>query len=221
MRAMTRTTAAVRKNFRRLLPAVLAAAALLWLVYAILSSAGELQARVVAQSGCVNSLGAISGTQTISGQWASSCLSTRPTLAGSGDRYARFYTFTLYQSSEITIELTSTLSGDTDGMENDPYLYVSQGHEKSGTVVAENDDREANVNLNSRIVNTLAAGDYTIEATSYKLEQTGGIFTQDRCTRDPDAHVHAHGDDTSGLRGAVPRDGDGHGEQQRQLEQRL
>ena len=37
----------------------------------------------------------------------------------------------------------------------------------------ENDDIEAGVNTNSRIVATLDAGTYTVEATTYEQGQTG------------------------------------------------
>ena len=153
------------------LPWLLAAAAVAFLAYALFSSGGEAQA----QSECVKSLGAISGTQTISGQSSSGCLSTRPTRAGSGDRYARFYTFTLSGSSAVTIKLTSAASGDSDGENLDLYQYVLNGHGSSGSVAAENDNITPRTNFNSRVATTLGAGSYTVEATSHKIAQSGSL----------------------------------------------
>ena len=113
---------------------------------------------------CVQDLGALSGTVTETGSWASDCESTNRE-----GRYARFYTFTLEAETEVTINLTST---------QDPYLYLLQGHGGDGALEAENDDIEANVNFNSRLVETLAAGDYTIEATTYAEEATAAFTLQ-------------------------------------------
>ena len=88
------------------------------------------------------------------GTWDDTCLSQ---VEGRG--YARYYTFTLSEQQEVTITLESA---------TDTYLYLRQGEDnRSGPVEAENDDIETGVNLNSRIKETLAAGSYTIEATTY------------------------------------------------------
>ena len=88
------------------------------------------------------------------GTWDDTCLSQ---VEGRG--YARYYTFTLSEPQEVTITLESA---------TDTYLYLRQGEDtRSGPVEAENDDIETGVNLNSRIKQTLAAGSYTIEATTY------------------------------------------------------
>ena len=155
----------------RYLPWMLAVAALLSLVYTLFYTGGG----AAAQSACVNSLGTLTDTRNISGQWSSSCLSTRSTQAGTGNRYARFYTFTLSHRADVTVALTSAASGDSDGHDLDPYLYVSSGHGTSGSVVAENDDIDGDTNRNSRLTASLAAGSYTIEATSYKIAQAGSF----------------------------------------------
>ena len=119
---------------------------------------------VVAQSACTQ---AISAEGDYLGSWTSDCLSentpTEPTSPPSGTRYARFYTFTLSEDADITIDLTSS---------TDTYLYLMQGIGTNGAVLHENDDAQSG-NTNSRISQSLSAGDYTVEATTYGLEATG------------------------------------------------
>ena len=71
---------------------------------------------------------------SISGTWNDSCLSTSPAPHVGGDRYARFYAFTLDSEASLEINLTST---------EDTYLYVLRGHGARGTVVYENDDERS------------------------------------------------------------------------------
>ena len=65
----------------------------------------------------------------------------------------------------MTIDLESSV---------DTYLYLRSGNARSGAVLHENDD-VAPGNLNSRITETLAAGTYTIEATTYAAGATGSF----------------------------------------------
>ena len=102
--------------------------------------------------GCFQTLGALTSAVTRNGAWTGACASTRRS-----GRYARFYSFTLNQQTEVQIDLTSS---------QDTYLYLLRGADANGTVVTDNDDFEA-VSTNSRITETLAAGTYTIEATTY------------------------------------------------------
>ena len=103
----------------------------------------------------------LSGDDTVTGEWADDCESAI------GDRgYARYYTFTLVEESEVTI----TLESDTD-----PYLYLREGEAKSGDFLHENDDIVLATDTNSRIGETLAAGTYTIEATTYGFGETGSF----------------------------------------------
>ena len=101
---------------------------------------------------CGDDLGTLVATVTQSGTWADDCESS---VSGRG--YARHYSFTLSESAEVTIDLESSV---------DTYLYLREGSATSGTALHSNDDIE-NGNLNSRIVATLAAGTWTIEATTY------------------------------------------------------
>ena len=99
---------------------------------------------------------------TVEGTWSPAC----PSEERSGS-YAQYYTFeTEEESSEVTITLEST--------EADTYLYLREGDSRSGTFLYENDDIESG-NTNSRIEETLAAGTYTIEATTYNAGETGGF----------------------------------------------
>ena len=106
---------------------------------------------------CLDSL---SGDGAVSGTWSSGCEST----ANEGS-YARYYSFTLGESSDVTIDLES---------DADTYLYLRAGGAKSGDYLHENDDVESG-NLNSQIAATLGAGTYTIEATTYNAGETGSF----------------------------------------------
>ena len=97
-----------------------------------------------------------------------SCLSeNRQKDAGTGDYYARFFTFTLGESATVSISLKS---------EVDTYLYLMSGTEKNGTVIAQNDDAVEYLDFNAGIEGQeLDAGDYTIDATAYDAEQRGSF----------------------------------------------
>ena len=116
---------------------------------------------------------AISGDGTTSGTWSSGCQSEE------SDRgYARYYSFSLVEESAVTITLESSV---------DPYLYLRSG-DRSGLVVARNDDHGTldgtvscagseglSVRDSCITVETLAAGNYTIEATTYSEDQEGSF----------------------------------------------
>ena len=94
----------------------------------------------------------LSGDGSVSGEWASGCESQ---VAERG--HARYYTFTLAQESEVTITLES--------QDADTYLYLRAGEARSGDFLHYNDDDGGTTR--STIQETLAAGTYTIEATTY------------------------------------------------------
>ena len=106
--------------------------------------------------GCTRSL---SGNGSVAGEWTSDCDSEHR-----DGRYARYYTFSLAAETEVTIDLVS---------ETDAFLFLLRGIAKTGNVLHRNDDYQA---YNSRISETLSAGDYTIEATTYS-RQASGTFT--------------------------------------------
>ena len=111
---------------------------------------------------CVEALGGVS----VNGSWDGSCLSDKMPndgIAEQGDRYARFYTFTLDAQADVAISLTST---------QDTYLYLLSGAGRDGAVLHKNDDVSGG-NTNSGITESLQAGSYTIEATTYEVEAEG------------------------------------------------
>ena len=115
---------------------------------------------------CVQQL---TGDGIVNGSWTteSACVSENRDGAGAG-AYARYYTFTLTEQSELTIVLESAA---------DTYLYLLEGAGRDGKQVAENDDIDVDGgDYNSRIVGTFEPGDYTIEATTYEAE-VSGTFT--------------------------------------------
>jgi hypothetical protein len=110
---------------------------------------------------------ALTGDGTENGTWAADCQSQH-TVTGQHPNigYARYYSFELEQSSEVTIDLVSSV---------DTYLYLRRGDSRSGDFLRENDDVEPGVNLNSRISETLDTGSYTIEATTYSPGEAGSF----------------------------------------------
>lgn len=96
--------------------------------------------------------------ETVSGSWNASCVS----IHRGSTYYAGYYTFTLAAPAAVTIDLAS---------QQDTYLYLLQGNGSSGAVLAFNDD--SNGVSNSQITRNLAAGTYTLEATTYSAVRTG------------------------------------------------
>ena len=105
---------------------------------------------------------ALTGDGTVSGTWAAGCESEERT--GS---YARYYTFTVDQDSDVTITLART-SGEAD-----TYLNLWSGSNRTGTPLDSDDDTPDT--SGSEITRNLAAGNYTVEATTYAAGQTGSF----------------------------------------------
>ncbi len=104
---------------------------------------------------------ALSGDGSVTGEWAAGCASSVR-----GGRYALFYSFSVDASSQVTADLESSV---------DTYMYLRAGvGQKQGAVLESDDD--GGDGYDSRISRTLAAGDYTIEATTYRAS-TPGSFT--------------------------------------------
>ena len=108
--------------------------------------------------GCIQT---VSSDGMLDGQWASGCDSEE--RSGS---HARYYRFTLNASSEVTVTLESGAANT--------YLYLRQGDATSGTALFENDDHQGSTSI-SQIQETLAAGAYTIEATTLGPGETGSF----------------------------------------------
>ena len=132
----------------------------------------------------------LSGDGSVSGVWAAGCGSS----ARSG-RYARYYTFSLDSPGRVTVDLKSPA---------DTYLYLRRGAgQRSGAALASDDDGGGN--FDSRISRTLAAGGYTIEATTYHASTPGkftltvdGIPTQTVAPPDPEIAIAAGSGITEG-----------------------
>ena len=133
---------------------------------------------------CLEDLGEIddSGEIEVEGTWVISCVSDRAAEQGTGERYARFYTFEITEDSNVSISLTSS--------EQDTYLYLTEGVGRDGDLVDENDDVEG---TNSLIeVEDLAAGEYTIEATTFEAGKTGDfklVLGIEVTSRTPDPRI--------------------------------
>ena len=98
-------------------------------------------------------------TALITGTWSSNCTSGR--RPGS---YARFYTFTLTEASEVIIDLESSDTGT--------YLYLLQGAGRAGEVLED----YGSVRRSAQLGHTLGAGTYTVEVTTYSGAQTGDFM---------------------------------------------
>ena len=143
----------------------------------------------------------LSGDGSVTGVWAAGCVSS----ARAG-RFARFYSFSLDASSRVRVDLQSSV---------DTYLYLRAGQGQVSGAVLESDD-DGGDGYDSRISSTLAAGDYTIEATTYNLRTAGpftltvaGIGAQTAVQPDPEVSVAAdadidEGDDATFTVTAVP-----------------
>ena len=109
--------------------------------------------------GCTTDLGRVSGTVRRAGSWDGTCDSVyRP------GRYARYYGFTLAGGAPVTIDLTSS---------TDPFMVLRSGAGTSGAVIEWDDD--GGPGANSHISRTLAAGTYTVEATTFGVGRTGSF----------------------------------------------
>ena len=102
-------------------------------------------------------VGNIGVGDTVMGKWEGGC----PSITRGG-RLAKYFTMTLAITSGVRIALDSHL---------DTYLVLRSGG-LSGEIVAEDDD--SGPGNNSLIDQTLTAGDYTIEATTF---YTDGFYT--------------------------------------------
>jgi type IV secretory pathway TrbF-like protein len=104
-----------------------------------------------------------------SGAWDSSCAS----VSFSG-HYAQYYVITVAAPQVITISLTSTTNA---------YLVLHDGPDMNGVTIASDDNRGPG--LDALIVKTLAAGTYTIEATTASAAQVGNFTVAARTNTAP------------------------------------
>ncbi len=79
---------------------------------------------------------------------------------------AKYYTISPDERATVTITLETS--------NFDPYLFLIRGDRTNGSIVDENDDYEGD-REKSQIEETLQAGTYTIEVTSYYADMTGAF----------------------------------------------
>ena len=114
----------------------------------------------------------LSGEVEVEGSWSDECLSEQTPISPRqrGDFYTRLYTFETTADRAVTITLRSSEVEDT-------FLYLLEDWGSDGDVVEFNDDIDQRDDLHSQLVfESLDAGRYTIEATTYEPE-TAGEFT--------------------------------------------
>ena len=97
-------------------------------------------------------------------QWDSNCTSTHRTGA-----FAHYYTFDLGEEQMVSIEAVSPTV--------DLYLYLLSSADKTGSVIAENDDLSPTQSLASGLERRLSAGTYTAEVTTNQTGQQNGSFS--------------------------------------------
>ncbi|MCY3926444.1 MAG: S8 family serine peptidase, partial [bacterium] len=128
----------------------------------------DLPALASTSDPCVHDL---TGPGVVRGEWTAACL----TPTSYSNKSAEYYNFSLVQQSRVTIDLRVEQASDPD-----TYLNLRRGvGERSAAVVARNDDgrRRSGVHPWSALLEvTLAAGDYTIEATTFR-SGARGTFT--------------------------------------------
>ncbi len=107
---------------------------------------------------------------TVQGQWTTDCNSQTLPLGkgGSGATLARYYTFTLDESSDVSVILES------DDAETVLYLREGVGV-RSGDHIGFNDGESEYNYRRASIEQSLDPGAYTIEATTYEAGETGAF----------------------------------------------
>ena len=126
-----------------------------------LSAEQSFTVTVGSSAACTEDLGTIPNGTTVTrtGSWDGSCRSTHYT----NGEYARYYNFMIAAPVSVRIDLTSP-SVDT-------WLALRRGAGTGGSLIESDDD--GGTGGNSRITRTLAAGMYTIEATTFRGGVTG------------------------------------------------
>ena len=102
----------------------------------------------------------LNGSGITSGSWTSGCVS-----AVDSAKRGRYYNIRIAQESTVTIDLSSSV---------DSYLHLRNGYNAQQGTALHSDDNGGTGN-NARISATLAAGSYTIEATTAADSQTGAF----------------------------------------------
>ena len=109
----------------------------------------------------------VSNNSTTAFALGSACVSPRRPFAPA---YARYFTFTLPSATDVAINLVGGI---------DTYVNLLQGTGTAGDVVASDDDGLSGNNSILRLTN-LAAGTYTVEATTHSPNTSGSLTLQIR-----------------------------------------
>ena len=112
----------------------------------------------------IESLDLTSGSTTVTDELTDECPGVNKISS-----YGEFYSFSLDRRSSVTIEMTAEYPPV------DSYLFLLEGHSKSGDYIVHNDDFEFPTTRNAKIVKELGSGDYTIEATSFHPSSAGAF----------------------------------------------
>ena len=140
--------------------------------FAMLPAADASAPEGVINAECHTELGPFendsSGEVEYTGSWDGTCISEQvaDTPRTRGDYNAYYYTFETTADRPVTITLTSSDVNDT-------FLYVLEDWGTDGDVVDFNDDYEGGDRHSQIVFESLDAGQYTIEATTYSPETTG------------------------------------------------
>ena len=120
----------------------------------------QVNAEMTAGDCSIEDLGTLRGTtpRTRSGSLGRDCES-----AIESGKLARYYSFRVSEASEVQIDLESSTF--------DPLLILREGSNVSGRQIERDDDGGSG--NDAQIVSGLSAGTYTIEATSFRREETG------------------------------------------------
>ena len=112
-------------------------------------------------SSCASHLGTLSSRTVIrNGAWTGQCQTVHYTT-----EYARYYSFTLSRTTTVTMDLASSTV--------DTWLALYTGSGMGSSRITSNNNSGSG--SNARIVRSLAAGTYTIEATTYRVRVTGSF----------------------------------------------
>ena len=142
------------------------------------------------------------GEVQIEGGWDDDCISEQTPISPRlrGDYYTRLYTFETTADRAVTITLRSSEVEDT-------FLYLLEDWGPEGDVVEFNDDITAGDDLHSQLVfESLDAGRYTIEATTYEPRITGE-FTLTIEMEVAEGHEPTDPPDPAPVPIAIPADG--------------
>ena len=142
-----------------------------------------------------------SGELEFIGSWTEDCVSEQTPKQGTkGDFYTRYFTFETTADRALTITLRSSEVEDT-------FLYLLKGWDSDGDVVEFNDDIDGQEDTHSRLVfESLEAGRYTIEATTYHPE-TSGEFTLNLTMEVAEGYGKSDPGQPAPLPIAIPTDG--------------